>query len=212
MMCMVFSSMFIAILTQWYFQVHKENANEKLKLAREVGPLASDGFFKIVLRTLLSLWGRSDSEEARFDDAARDVQKALRLADFTDSEWVREAVASDTRVLVGDLTKHFRGDDVEAYNFVQKVRDLADMEFDLQQGPVRRFTDKSEMEGQEKERLQNLQATVASLEMDLKHLRGALHDSYIARTVAGQAIEGYRVEHVQDGVPIAPGAIAMQDS
>lgn len=215
MMCMVFSSMFVAILTQWYLQVHEENCKEKRKLAQEVGPRASEGFFQILQQrwtiSYASFYGRTDSEEARFDDAVRDVQKALRQADFTDSEWIRAAVHSGTKVQVADLSKHFRGDDMKALHFVQKVRDLAAMEFDRQQSrPVRKFADQPEVEGEETGRLQKLQATVGRLESDLKHLRGALHASHIAPTVAGQAGEGYKVEHAHRGVAVQLGAI--QDS
>lgn len=225
LMCMVFASMFIAILTQWYLQVHQENSKEGETLAREVGPHASDGFFTICFRRIASLMGKADPEEVRFDAAAREIQKALRQADFTDSDWVRKAVQDGTKCTVADVSKHFGGDDSKAYNFVQQIRGLADMEFEFtERGPVTRYLDRGDLEGEDQRRLQKLQGSVGRLEQDLRKLRGALHDSYIARTAAGQAMEGYRVESVPDktmprspsklstaqGVPVLPGAV--QDS
>jgi len=215
MMCMVFSSMFVAILTQWYFQVHEESLNEQRNLAQKVGPQASDGFFTIAWRRLQCLFG-GDSEEAEFDQAAREVQRFARAAraDFTDLEWIRKAMISGKPVNMADISGHFRGNDRKAAEFVAQVRELADVEAKIRdKSLVRKFGDKMEEQGEEQERLQKLQATVGRLESDLKQLRGALHDSYIARTAAGQSLDGYTVDNSTPGGTFStalPGAV--QDS
>jgi len=205
-MCMVFASMFYAILTQWYLKVHLDNVAERAYLKEKVGPNFADGYFTIALRRIMYRFG-VDSEEARFDQAACDVQRAMRQGDFTDDTWIRNKVVTNSTVTVAELSGHFRGDDQKAFDFASKVRDLAALETKIRESSiVKKFADKVDVAGAEQERLHHLQETVERLEHDLKHLRGALHESYIARTAAGQSLEGL---HVDPKRPVVSESMTM---
>jgi len=218
MMCLVMASMFVAILTQWYLQAHEENRSEELKLKKKVGSHALDGLFSIGWRRLQCCLcqgvPKKQIEKAAFDDAVQDVHKCLRKADFREIEWVRKALAANSQVTVADMTGHFGGEDAKSYEFVQKVRGLSDVEVQFRESSlVRKFREASDKEGEEQERLQKLQGTVGRLEADLRHLRGALQDSYVARTAPGQSVEGFHVDNSRrtQVVPqhelVLPGAI-----
>lgn len=221
MMCMVMASMFVAILTQWYLQAHEEQSSEEIKLKKKIGSHALDSLFSVGFRRLRCFLcqgvPKNQVEKAAFDCAVQDVQQSLKKADFRDIEWVRKALATNSQVAVADLTGHFRGEDAKSYDFVQKVRGLSDAEVQFKESClVRKFRDASDREGEEQERLQQLQATVGRLEADLRHLRGALQDSYVARTAPGQSLEGYHIDnsHRTQAQPelLLPGAVPDRKS
>jgi len=208
-MSMVFSSMFVAILTGWYLEVHEDCMTEESKLVDKVGNRAKDGLFGRFFRALAQLLPCKKKDSAvddadDFDFRAREVTKALKRADLRNTEHVRRALMSDRRLSVSELSRHFNGDDQATFDFVQKMRELAETEEVAQAGqasPVSKYRSKP-TEAQERERLVRLQATARRLEDHLRKLREALHKSEIAPAINGQSLDGYQVAYQE-----LPGAV-----
>jgi hypothetical protein len=210
MMCLVFTSMFIAILTQWYLQVYEDDDIERKKLIQQVGPQALDGYFKIFLRSLRDHASEKTASETTsaedevkrlviLDHAILEAYKEMRneKPDFIakDTEWVRQALINGEKKQLSDLALHFR-QDKQATKCLEKVQKLKDKvathnRKNAEDNPVRKYADTTEVEGEEQQKLQKLQVTINRLDEDLKHLRSALAASKSAPNRPNQSHEGY---------------------
>merc|ERR1712012_1198366 len=130
-MVMILSNMFVAILTEWYYRINEEQLIERMKISQECGHSIHAHPIQEKLQWLTSLYrGRSkglNGKAAEAERNAKEVRKMLRRADLRDVDHVRQALVHGERLVAMDLARHFGGSVYTACGFVQRVRELAEV-------------------------------------------------------------------------------------
>jgi len=219
-MVMILSNMFVAILAEWYYRVNEDHVIEHAKISKACGHSVLAQPARHMLRQLASRCrGRSPvlgGKAADAQRAARELRQMLKGADLRDVEYVRKALVEGQKLAAVDFARHFKGNVYLAYDFAQKLRDLAEANTAQRAGAGGFAAEKDDQEAMEQDQVRELQRTVERLEAHLKQLRGALHASGVAPLAEGQSAEGYMVksalwysgeQHLQGNELVLPNVV-----